>query len=252
MSGNNPVFGRSMTEEQYSTEWGKSSNAYQRGSYYRWLCERLGRLGKVLEIGCGSGISTLEMLQSAASVTSIEVNPHCISNAKKLLADNVPEGRYSLHEMNVFSDDIFSLLVSNSFDTVVLWLPGAANNVVAEVIGSSPETMTGADLGNYRQKIIKRCGEVAHEFLKDGGQFQISLRSAIEWNAKDHYRAQFGAEMLDLIGKPFTCSRDDVLFRKLERELTASNIGHVASGANIPSNACSVLSSIILRKRSDI
>ncbi|MFZ4713033.1 MAG: class I SAM-dependent methyltransferase [Bacteriovoracaceae bacterium] len=64
---------------------------------------------KVLELGCGTGYFTRELLKTGVQVTAIDISPHLIEKAKK---DN-PKATF------ILGDAHHSGLESNSFDTIL-------------------------------------------------------------------------------------------------------------------------------------
>ncbi len=74
--------------EQYAEQWNCSAQFFYDKKYYQWMCEKLIGFKTVMEIGCGTGYSTLALLNSGHKVIAIDKNHECIMAAKKLIADN--------------------------------------------------------------------------------------------------------------------------------------------------------------------
>ena len=75
-----------MTEkEKYSLEWNNSAQYFYDHNSYKHLSEQIKSYKTVLEIGCGTGQSTLALLETGHSVIAIDQNPYCIEKAKQLI-----------------------------------------------------------------------------------------------------------------------------------------------------------------------
>lgn len=71
--------------EKYALEWSCSAKFFYENNSYRHLAAQIDGYSTVLEIGCGTGHSTLALLQKGHSVIAIEKNPYCIAKAKELI-----------------------------------------------------------------------------------------------------------------------------------------------------------------------
>lgn len=56
----------------YADEWNVSSQYFYKNEYYNWMADNITGHKKVLEIGCGTGYSTLALLEKGFDVTAIE------------------------------------------------------------------------------------------------------------------------------------------------------------------------------------
>lgn len=73
--------------KQYAEQWNTSAQFFYEKKYYQWMCEKLTDFKTVMEIGCGTGYSTLALIQNGHNVVAIDKNHECILAAKKLIAD---------------------------------------------------------------------------------------------------------------------------------------------------------------------
>ena len=67
-------------------EWNVSSQYFYKNEYYNWMADNLTGHKKVLEIGCGTGYSTLALLEKGFDVIAIEKNEECIRKAEQLVS----------------------------------------------------------------------------------------------------------------------------------------------------------------------
>lgn len=70
---------------KYSSDWLKSSKySYEQG-LYEWLVRDLILYDYIIEFGCGTGYSTLSLLEKGFKVYAIDSNEYCISTANDML-----------------------------------------------------------------------------------------------------------------------------------------------------------------------
>lgn len=124
-------------KEIYANEWDVSAAYFYNNKYYDLLCNRLHKRSVVLEIGCGTGYSTLALLENGLSVIAIDNNSHCISKAKKLITSNGFTIKNSVTELGknevcfIQSDITESAFESSTLpeincDVVICWNTGTA------------------------------------------------------------------------------------------------------------------------------
>src|SRR5688572_27779074 len=67
---------------KYAREWEASSAHLAGQDAYVWMAEKLAVSGHILEIGCGTGRSTTELLRRGNKVIAVEENANCASRAR--------------------------------------------------------------------------------------------------------------------------------------------------------------------------
>ena len=70
----------------YSEQWDVSSKYFYDKGYYTWMAEKLTPYKTILEVGCGTGYSTLALVEKGYKVIALDKNPECLEKAKKLLS----------------------------------------------------------------------------------------------------------------------------------------------------------------------
>ena len=122
-----------MTEKRkYALEWQNSAKYFYDNGSYSKLSKLIAKHKTILEIGCGTGHSTLSLLEQGHSVIAIDQNLFCIEKAKDLItaagylikenADSLKFGEVCFFECDVTSDEfVEKILRSVHIDAVVCW-----------------------------------------------------------------------------------------------------------------------------------
>jgi SAM-dependent methyltransferase len=114
-----------------------------------YLCKELSKIKnkKILELGCNAGI-ILNCLDKSNNITGIDINEKALQIAKKINP-----------EIQILKKDMFNLSYKNEFDVVIL-----ANVLPKHDFESNHEP----------EELIS----LAYSFLKDGGQFFLTIPNA--------------------------------------------------------------------------
>lgn len=112
--------------EKYAVQWDISAQYFYEKSYYSWMSEKLNGYEMVLEIGCGTGYSTLALAEKGFKVLAVDKNANCIVKAKELLnSSGFKDNQVTFIEGDVAEDSFRKMLVENySFDIVICWNVG--------------------------------------------------------------------------------------------------------------------------------
>ncbi len=122
-------------QETYAEQWNNSSDNFYKNSSYFWMREQIKKYNTILEIGCGTGQSTLSLLEKGHKVIVIEKNNFCIEKAKLLLEKKgyiIGTIECGLLDCDVIflESELFDTSTSNcishiSFDVVICWNIGS-------------------------------------------------------------------------------------------------------------------------------
>ena len=76
-----------MTESEYVSAWDLNARQHLEDGDYEWLCDLkfVKRYETVMEIGCGSGCSTLTFLRKGFMVMAAEISSEAIATTRNLL-----------------------------------------------------------------------------------------------------------------------------------------------------------------------
>lgn len=112
--------------EEYAEQWDVSAKYFYDRGYYTWMARAIENHDIIVEIGCGTGYSTLSLIENGHRVIAIEKNKDCIEKAKRLLQSrNVDEEKIVFLEGDIAEAEFRENLISSfSFDAVVCWNVG--------------------------------------------------------------------------------------------------------------------------------
>ncbi|MHA3060842.1 methyltransferase domain-containing protein [Acinetobacter sp. ANC 4636] len=251
-----------MNSEQYANEWSKNSNFFDANNHYNWMNESLGEARLVLEIGCGSGYSTLSLLKTNRKVLVIETNQNCINEAiQKVTAQginffhtcSINDAYDCLHDeakkVIFLQMDFFEFIQQINdvvkFNAIVCWLIGAAPEVIAKNLNKDFSSFEGNTMALYRIKLHKACYELGTRVLNTGGIVHIIDRNIIRsWNDKDWARNEAIRDYSELSGEHYDITLPNVYLRK-SGQFKTSQIQYVAvSDQPPPSEGLQVICSV--------
>lgn len=72
-------------KREYADTWENDAKYYYNNNFYMWMETGIKEKKAVLEIGCGVGYSTLQLLQLGHQVISVDYNMECLLRTKRLL-----------------------------------------------------------------------------------------------------------------------------------------------------------------------
>lgn len=122
----------------YADQWYNSAKYFYDNGSYTFMCKAIRKYKTVLEIGCGTGQSTLSLLENGHKVITIEKNEFCIEKAEKLLKEkgyNVGAIESSILDCDViilplelFDNNLLNSISNIPFDVVICWNVGSYFN----------------------------------------------------------------------------------------------------------------------------
>lgn len=169
-----------IEKEKYAFEWDNSAKFFYDNNRYKHLAEQIKKYNTVLEIGCGTGQSTLALLEAGHSVIAIDQNLYCIDKAKNLIKssgysiteniDDISSQTVCFVECDItdknFEQDILPRILP---DIVICWNVGSywdkakINDAVPKMIeyGLTPEQISENIESSYCELIIWRACAIA-------------------------------------------------------------------------------------------
>lgn len=112
---------------EYSEKWNSSAEFFYKNNDYYWMVDHLRDYHTILEIGCGTGYSTLAMLEKGHRVIAIDNNPECIAKAKELIDKNGYSNDVEFILYDVLNPQTLEDIGTRfSCDAICCWNPGQA------------------------------------------------------------------------------------------------------------------------------
>jgi len=111
--------------KKYAEQWNASSKYFYDKKNYEWMTMKVSDYHTIVEIGCGTGYSTLGMVEQGHTVISIDKNRDCLSKAKELITEKGYANRVTFLEGDIATEAFQAKLLNNyKFDVVVCWNMG--------------------------------------------------------------------------------------------------------------------------------
>lgn len=109
--------------KEYAEQWDVSAKYFYDKGYYTWMANSLKGHNNILEVGCGTGFSTLALIEEGFTVIAIDKNSECIEKAKTLLIkESIDPTKITFLEGDIANDDFRTMLIDNyEFDMVICW-----------------------------------------------------------------------------------------------------------------------------------
>lgn len=205
-----------MTAEQYATHWGLASEVHQNENDYSWISSNLKPCASMLEIGCGNGNSTRQLLAVSKKVVSIEINDSLIQVAQQNLQQAGHKVKiidpsmamtidfssdidcYLIHA-SVFDEKVVGLLSGLLFDFVIFSFFGSAPIHAADELGKSLDELDTDYAQRYREKATVRAFELKN--MSDNCKLCVVDRvNQVSGHSKFDIRNAVAKDLADRLG----------------------------------------------------
>ena len=115
-------------DQEYTMQWDVSAEHFYNKGYYTWMIEQINCFNTVVEVGCGTGYSSLALAKAGKKVISIEKNIECIKKAEELLKNNsISEDQVLILHGDIVEDEFRRRIINEyDFDAVICWNVGTA------------------------------------------------------------------------------------------------------------------------------
>lgn len=146
----------------YAQQWEQSAQHFSKQGDYDWLAKQISKYTTVLELGCGTGQSTIALLKQNHKVIAVDKNPDCLDLAEKLLFSSTISLAQRSNLLQFVEADyadysfVSSFLPQCNVDIIVCWNVGTAGN--ANVVAEYPEIL--AYFGFLQEDIQKNPSKV--------------------------------------------------------------------------------------------
>lgn len=190
--------------------WQTESAQLERAGVYDWLAHRI--VGqRVLEIGCGFGLSTAALNKAGKTIFALDNRMDCLEASRQ----RVPDAIYGVADVHHYDERLLDDLRDFAPDVIVCWLAGAPADALPRDVPAAYAVM------QHRlalQQAVVRLGTA----LPTVQAIHLADRTAFPWKMKDAGR-QTMARMIGaavILDAPFVLSETDVQFRKMEESVT--------------------------------
>lgn len=192
----------SKLRDDYIKDWNITANHYYEKGYYKWMSAQISSYQNILEVGCGNGCSTKQLLDDGHFVISVDENPKCLDETEKhliscgytvkridrekILTSDRPSYQIEYSDIPGIQGDFDALLIngdishdpklyefldSYNIDAIICWLIGShGTRILNQSVIDSGCTASAA---HYRILTQNRVYEVADEILKKDGILHI-------------------------------------------------------------------------------
>lgn len=201
--------------------WQDEARIYERYGHYDWMASLVPGQ-RVLEIGCGPGVSASALLKAGKTVMTLEVEAECMEQAKNRpdVQQSMVSGRmhFTAGDVTNITEECLTTLKKFAPDSVVCWLMGTTEQRLG---GGGDQKM----VATYRDTLQRQVAQLASE-LAGCRYLHFVDRTAVPWQGKDiardlALRLYSEKTLADL---PWQVNLSNVLYRKLEG--VTMNVSH--------------------------
>ena len=190
--------------------WQAESAQLERAGVYDWLAHRI--VGqRVLEIGCGFGLSTVALAKAGKAVFALDNRMDCLEASRQ----RVPDAIYGVADVHHYDERLLDDLRDFAPDAIVCWLAGAPADALPRDV---PPTYAVMQHRLVLQQAVVRLGTV----LSSVQSIHLADRTAFPWKMKDAGRSTM-ARMIRaavILDAPFALNDADVQFRKMDEPVS--------------------------------
>ena len=119
----------------YANQWNESSNYIYNNKLYLWMSNEIKKYNRILEIGCGTGQSTLALIEEGHKIIAVEKNQFCIEKAKSLIKSkgyiigekcgNLCNCDVIFIDSDIMDNNFYKHIEKLEFDIVICWNVGS-------------------------------------------------------------------------------------------------------------------------------
>lgn len=186
--------------------WRAESEDLERLGVYDWLTHRVDS-DRVLEIGCGFGVSTAALVRGGKRVFALDSRMDCLEATQRV----APQATLGVADVHHYDERLVADLQAFCPQAVVCWLAGAPASALPRDVPAQYAVM------QYRLQLQQAVMQLATR-LPTVRTVHLADRTAFPWKMKDAGRKTMaGIITAAVIGEaPFTLSEADVQYRKIE------------------------------------
>jgi hypothetical protein len=191
---------------KYAKSWAVNSAAHEAAGDYDWMASFLKSFTRVLEIGVGDGLSTLQLLKGGHQVIGVDANRDCLDRTHARIGSSFTTDRIYREKRSTIDGKLFIsyepindssnkpqalliegdilndielqkwLIENGQFDAVACWLIGTNP---ADMTRHSQQGSSGPDPQMYRLKIQNLLYDLGRKLLRNNGVLHFVDRGTI-------------------------------------------------------------------------
>jgi SAM-dependent methyltransferase len=164
---------------KYAEQWKMSANHFLNNLDYDWMADCISGYNCVLEIGAGTGHSTLKLAQKGHKIIAIEKNEYCIEKAKELLRCN----GVSYCDLNSIEADATVVFINS--DICDIYIDQLSNYNIDVVVCWNIGTHWSKDMMKYYLGKMLNYGLTVDQIREN---MESSYGEFIQWSAVESAR----------------------------------------------------------------
>lgn len=187
--------------ELFVSKWHINAEDLLQKDIYEKACEMLEPYEKVLEVGCGTGHSTLALLLNNHRVFAIDIFAECIDKTAELVSyigyEIVDKIKWSaedatLMRANLFDPEVVDGIMRLDVDAIIIWNPGQMDKVKIVDQCAILASAKGIPLQVMEREASEDDADNCLKEIATDNALRLIHHSIIpvEWNQKEGIRLQ--------------------------------------------------------------
>jgi len=252
--------GTPMSPSDYAQHWRANAESFDNQGCYQWMNDQLTPIFTILEIGCGSGRSTLALARKGNKIISIEANETLACETSSYLRsegisveiiriDSVSlptfSSKVTIVVGDVFNERMLQIIKPRSINFIACWLIGAYPALISVTLGKTIDELTTQDIPDYRKNVHQRCYELGSILLAEDGIIHFVDRVGLIATAPlAETQSEFARQHRKFSDRfAFNIKESDIAIKHItQASLDASQIQHIGLNDAPPEIACFMIS----------
>lgn len=197
------------------SRWQSESSQLEGAGVYDWLASRIPGV-RVLEIGCGFGLSTAALKKAGKTIFALDNRMDCLEATR----ERTPEATYGMADIHHYDPRLLDDLRAFAPEAVVCWLAGAPADALPKDVPAGYAVM--------QHRLVMQQAVIRLASLLDSVKtIHLADRTAFPWKMKDAGRQTMARLITTAVIQeaPFMLAETGVQYRKIIESPFALNPG---------------------------